>query len=152
MTKRSILWLFLLAFVSSCGTFSKYEPITYKVYTYEQPYDLVFLRTMETLDSNNDWVFSATRKELGVIEMRNTNYGNWFGVDRQYVRVLVKYVSEKETSVEIDPAHTSCKGKACTQLLEAVNEVLSALPPRPEKQTPPQDAEASEVSQPQAVQ
>lgn len=64
----------------------------------------------------------------------------------------MKYVSEKETSVEIDPAHSNCKGKTCTQLLEAVNEALSALPPRPIKQTPPQDAETPEVSQPQAVQ
>lgn len=147
MVKRPISWLIALILLSGCGILSKQEPIKYIAYTYEQPYDLVYLKTMEVLDSDNNWVFGVTRKELGTIEMRNINYANWFGMDRQYVKFLVKYVSPTETSVEIDPANTSCKGKTCIDLLERVNKALGALPPHPKKEVPPQE-EATETIQP----
>jgi len=147
---RSILWLFTLVLLSSCSIFSKQNPVTYKMYTHEQPYDLVFLKAFETIDSDNDWIFSSTRKELGTIDIRNMNYDNWFGIDRQYARFLVKHVSETETSIEIDPANTSCKENACIRLLERINEALSMLPAHPKKETPPAE-ETQEVSPPPAT-
>ncbi len=146
--KRSMAWLVTLVLLAGCGIFEKQPSIRYMVYTYEQPFDLVYLRAIETLDTNDDWAFSYTDKETGVIALRNMNYENWFGMDRQYVRFVVRHVSQTETSVEIDPSASQCKGTACVQLLEKINTVLSALPPHP-KEERPVDAEPSESAAPQ---
>lgn len=151
MMKRSSLFFFAVVLVlSGCGILSKQSPVTYNSYTYEQPYDLIFLTTFEVIDTDNDWTFNSTAKELGRIDIQNMNSNNFFGIDRQYARFLIKHVSDTETSVELDPANTNCKDGVCVRLLERVNEVLSALPPRPKKETPP-DEEIQEAVPPPAA-
>ena len=149
--KRPMIWLVALVLLAGCGIFEKQPPIKYVAYTYEQPFDLVFLKTIEILDMDNDWAFSYTAKERGIIELRNMNYENWFGVDRQHVRFVVRRVSQAETSVEIDPSSSQCKGKTCVDMLEKVNTGLSQLPVHVKEEIPV-DAESSNGSQPAPAQ
>ena len=146
--KRSMIGLVALVLLAGCGIFEKQPPIKYVAYTYEQPFDLVYLKTMDVVDIDNDWAFAYTAKERGVIELKNINYENWFGMDKQYVRLVVRHVSQTETSVEIDPTGSRCKGRACIEILEKVNAVLSQLPPHPKIETPPVDADALSGSAP----
>ena len=124
-------FLLAVSLLSSCTSFTnftKVEPQSYPKYTYQQPFDLVFLTVLETIDTNSNWMIHLTNKPAGFIDVKNVQYGNMFDLDTQSVRFVVALVSRKETSLELDPAHSKCKGDACRTLLEEMNERIHKLP------------------------
>lgn len=129
MKQQGVKWLAvgIIILLAGCSTFERPKVAT--LHTYQQPNDLVFLTAFEALDSDEHWIMQRTDKEAGVIELINHNYGNLFGVDRQFVRFLVKSVNRNETSVELDQKNS--RGADAIKLFERVNRALSRLPERP---------------------
>ncbi len=127
MKKTFALLVILSCGICGCSTVQP-GPETYPTYTYAQPLDLVFLKTYETLNQEPNWMPNFTDKSRGIIEFRNTLYGNLSDADVQHGRYLVKRVKADQTSVEFDPDNSKCKGDTCLKLLEKVNKALSGLP------------------------
>ena len=137
VTAATLLAIFVSLF--GCSYF-RLSPADYPVHTYHQPADLVYLTALETLNLEEKWVFLPTDKTKGVIEVRNSDYANVFGGDRQYARFLIKRVSNLDTSVELDPANSDCRRNDCLKLLEHINDRISRLPERPK----PEQAETAD--------
>ena len=132
--KQILGFAFTLVFLlAGCSTI-KFETRDYPVYVYHQPYDLVYLRAYETLDAAEDWIPNLTDKPKGIIEVKNTKYGNLSDADIQKAHFVITMVSRTETSVSIDPKKSKCQGDSCSKLLDSINETLSQLPLRPAKQ------------------
>ena len=127
--------------ISGCVSFNHWSDTSkYKVYTYDQPYDLVYLKTLETVDASDNWAIQYTNKEQGTMEFRNIKYANPFDFDRQVANFSVKRISQLNTSVQLEPAKSRCLENECQKLLDSVDRVLSALPPK-EKQEQPVSAD-----------
>ncbi|PIQ87486.1 MAG: hypothetical protein COV74_00515 [Candidatus Omnitrophica bacterium CG11_big_fil_rev_8_21_14_0_20_45_26] len=131
MKKNAIVLsiLFLMA-VTGCVHSDILEPVQYPTYVYKQPLDLVYLKTLETVDSYEGWILNPTHKAEGYIEARNVVYGNLFDRDTQYVRFVVKPVDRDRTSLEIDLDKSRCKETVCLDMLEKIHSVIDALPKR----------------------
>ena len=135
-------WLVILLLVANGCAFLRLKHREYPVYVYEQPFDLVYLKTYETLDGNNEWVPYRTDKAGGIIEFRSLKYGNWFDLDQQFASFLVRMVDRKHTSVGLNTEKSKCKDKGCLELFNNVHEVLSHLPARKEKEKQGEQAQA----------
>ncbi len=136
MMKRTILFGGFLAWMIGCASL-RLKPADYPVHVYEQPFDLVYLKTYEALSKDRNWVPYRTDKSSGIIEVRNITYGTWDDMDKQFVRFLVKTVSRTETSVELDAEVSRCKGQNCLNLLNTIHNDLSQLPIRSKPEEPP---------------
>ncbi len=124
------LAVFLVFSSSGCSSLS-WRSGEYPIYHYEQPYDLIYLNALESLDREDLWIMQYTDKNTGIIEVRQMNYGSLFGGDRQKARFVVKRVGRLETSVELDTSSSVCRWKDCRDLLEHINQRLAQIPPRP---------------------
>ncbi len=109
----------------------------YPIHVYEQPLDLVYLKTYETLSKYDEWVPNFTDKTNGVIEVRNIKYANLLDFDTQLARFIIKMVSRTETSVALDTEKSRCKGNGCLELLNSIHDSLSHLPVKPKPQVQP---------------
>jgi uncharacterized lipoprotein len=105
MTKK----LFLIAFfavIASAGCASQKEkilPVHDEVLIYPLPYDVTYLRTIEALESVDDWEMEETEKEKGTIRVRNINFSSFDDADKRIANFLVKRVGRNKTSVELAP-------------------------------------------------
>ena len=73
---RSVRWFVVMALllVGCSSSFRQAiiaEPLDYPIHIYEQPFDLVYLKTLETIDEYPGWAFHRTAKERGIIEMHH---------------------------------------------------------------------------------
>ena len=76
-------------------------PLHDRVLAYELPYDYVYLRALEALNTFPEWVLEETDKEQGLIVLRNTEYGHLFDKDKQVARIRVKRIERKKTTVQL---------------------------------------------------
>jgi len=100
------LSLFCLVLVLAVGCASmgkKDDPKWDKVLVYDRPYDFTYLRTLEALNSFPDWLLETTDKEKGYIIIRNTEYAHLYDRDKTVVRVNIKRLEQRKTSVSFDP-------------------------------------------------
>ena len=126
----------LLLLVVGCSSM-RVSSKDYPIHTYEQPMDLVYLKTYEALSKYDEWVPNLTDKTNGINEVRNIKYANLLDFDTQLARFVIKMVSRTETSVELDTERSRCKGNGCLELLDSINATLSRLPAKPKPQTQP---------------
>ena len=73
-----------------------------EVITFSLPMDLVYLRTLEAAQKHKDWDLERTDKEKGQIYLRNRRYSSYADADQRRVLILLKRVSAKETTVQLD--------------------------------------------------
>lgn len=120
-SKFVLVLIFGLGLVG-CNTVGKVLPPNDEVLTYELPYDLTYLRTMEALDSVPNWQLEETDKEKGTIDVRDTNYSRLDDSDRRVITFVVKRLDRGTTSVSIDPESQKVLGGQ--KLLDAVGATL----------------------------
>jgi len=105
-----------------CNTVGKMLPANDRVLVYDLPYDLTYLRTMETLDGHGNWQLADTDKEQGTLSVRDTNYSRLDDSDCRVIKFLVKHVGRNRTSVSIDPDSQKVIGG--DKLLDAIGGAL----------------------------
>lgn len=119
--------------ISGCAHKSQVKdlPVYKDVLTYDLPYDLTYLRTIEALELVPDWALAETDKEKGIIRVRNTNFSAFDDSDQREATFLVQRVSPEQTSVSLASYSQQVIGGG--DLLKRVDERLRAE----KKATPP---------------
>lgn len=93
-----------------------------EVLVYNRAYDFVFLRTMEAVDNVPNWSLSDTDKEKGLLSVRSMNFSSGFDAEKRIATFVVKRISRRKTSVELEPqSQTVIGGK---ELLRAIDQLL----------------------------
>lgn len=105
---------------ASTKDYPKYD----QVLVYDRPYDYTYLKTLEALNTLPGWVLDETDKNVGLIVMRNVQYGHLFDRDKWVARFTVKSLGRKKTSVELAP--TSQKLTQGGDLLKRIDDVMQA--------------------------
>ena len=130
--RKSIVLIGCMALLLAVGCASNKKKLSYAdypVYTYEQPYDLVYKKALDILSDQPGWILETTDKNEGIIRLASTQYANILDMDTQKGQFVVKMVSRKETSIEFDPEHSNCRDNNCRIMLQGINKVLKELPP-----------------------
>lgn len=130
--KQTIAGMMAAVFLMTGCAAIKIAREQYLTYVYPQSFDLVYLKTYETIDAQPDWAPLRTDRGNGIMEFRNTRYGNLFDYDTEHVTFVVTPVGRNETSLELDLSRSQCKGKDCLNLLKKAHEALKSLPSREE--------------------
>lgn len=120
---KMVLGLVIILGLVGCNTVGEVLPSNDQVLVYKLPYDLTYLRTIETLDSVGMWELEETDKERGIVTVRDTNYSRLDDSDLRVITFVVKRVDRETTSVAIDPASQKVYGGK--ELLNAVSKALS---------------------------
>jgi len=74
-----------------------------EVLVYPLPLDVTYLRTLEAIDAHPDWDLNWTDKEKGLISIYNARFSSYADADERYATLVVKRVSNQESSVQLDP-------------------------------------------------
>lgn len=119
ITLFSILALALVG----CNTVGEVLPPNDQVLLYKLPYDLTYLRTLEALNSQSNWVLEITDKEKGLITLRDINYSRLDDSDLRSIAFAVKRVDDTYTSISILPECQRVYGGE--QLLKVIGEYLN---------------------------
>ncbi|MBI1977908.1 MAG: hypothetical protein HYS55_04065 [Candidatus Omnitrophica bacterium] len=120
----SIIFVFVTAAVlASCASTKEY-PKYDQVLVYDRPYDYTYLKTLEALNTLPGWVLEETDKNVGLIVVRNVEYGHLFDRDKWVAKFIVKSLGRKKTSVELAP--TSQKLTQGGDLLKRIDDVMQA--------------------------
>lgn len=121
-----LLFFMLVTLVSGCALSrigGKVMPTYDEVLIYDLPYDLVYLRSLEALESLPDWELEETEKEKGIIRVRNINFSTFTDADQRTATVLVTRINRQKTSVALAPHSRHVVGGG--DLLERVSLYLS---------------------------
>jgi len=119
---KFVLILILGLGLAGCNTVGEVLPPNDEVLVYKLPYDLTYLRTMEALNSVEDWQLEETDKERGMISVRDMNYSRLDDSDLRVITFVVKRVDRETTSVSIDTKSQKVFGGK--KLLEAIGGAL----------------------------
>ena len=119
---KFVLILILGLGLAGCNTVGEVLPPNDEVLVYKLPYDLTYLRTMETLNSAGNWQLEETDKEKGTLSVRDTNYSRLDDSDLRVITFVIKRVDRRTTSVSIDPESQKVFGGK--KLLEAIGGAL----------------------------
>ncbi len=119
---KFVLILMLGLGLAGCNTVGEVLPPNDEVLVYKLPYDLTYLRTLETLNSIKDWQLEETDKEQGTIRVRNIDYSRLDDSDLRIITFMIKRVDRETTSVSIEEKSQKIFGGK--KLLEAISEAL----------------------------
>ena len=123
--KLKVFLIILIGFgVAGCATAKKILPLHDEVITYNLPYDLTFLKTLDALNLQDGWELSRTEKEKGIICIQNTQYSRFNDADKRTLTFLVKRVDREHTSVSLAPE--SQRVLTGGDVLKAVGKRISA--------------------------
>ncbi len=148
--KPNILSVGLLVFVlmasAGCASLKKCgakcdEKVVYdQVLTYDKPYDYVYMKTLFALNDYPNWLLDETDKEKGIIVLRDIQFGHMFDRDKWLVRVSIKRINIKETSVSLTPETQECPegGKILDRIDQVMKIVGKGEEAKPAESVPPQ--------------
>ena len=119
---KFVLILILGLGLAGCNSVGEVLPPNDEVLVYKLPYDLTYLRTMEALNSVENWQLEETDKERGMISVRDTNYSRLDDSDLRVITFVIKRVDRGTTSVSIDTQSQKVFGGK--KLLGVIGEVL----------------------------
>jgi len=100
--------LVMVFVVGGCSWNEKLLPNHDEILVYNLPFDLTYLRTLEALETLDDWELNELEKEKGIISVRNLAYGQFGDADKRVANFLVKRVSREQTSVQLAPESQRC--------------------------------------------
>ena len=112
---------FFIILISGCAQTDDF-PVYDQVLVYDKPYDYTYLRVLEAMESFPEWVLEETEKSEGIVIVRNTQYGHIFDRDKWTVRLNIKSLGRKQTSVSIDPS--TQKNEKGGELLNRIDELM----------------------------
>ncbi len=87
--------------LTGCAHKKPILPVHDEVLVYALPYDLMYLRTLDALQTVPDWDLDTTDKENGLIRVRNVNYKHLTESEKRIVSFLIKRTDDGQSSVEI---------------------------------------------------
>jgi hypothetical protein len=119
---KFVLVLILGLGFAGCNTVGEVLPPNDQVLVYKLPYDLTYLRTLDTLNATENWQLEETDKEKGTIRVRDLNYSRLDDSDLRVITFVLKRVDRGTTSVSIEPESQKVFGGK--KLLDAVGETL----------------------------
>jgi MFS superfamily sulfate permease-like transporter len=119
---KFVLILILGLGLAGCNTVGEVLPPNDEVLVYKLPYDLTYLRTMDVLNTVENWQLEETDKERGMISVRDMNYSRLDDSDLRVINFVVKRVDRETTSISIDPKSQKVFGGK--KLLEAIGGAL----------------------------
>ena len=119
---KFVLILILGLGLAGCNSVGEVLPPNDEVLVYKLPYDLTYLRTMEALNSVENWQLEETDKERGMISVRDTNYSRLDDSDLRVITFVIKRVDRGTTSVSIDTQSQKVFGGK--KLLDTIGEAL----------------------------
>ncbi|GEM_PF-738759 len=93
-----------------CAGSKKPVQVYDEVLAFSLPFDLVYLRSMEAVQKHGNWDIERTDKEKGQIYIKNKRYSSYADADLRKGLLVVKRISAKETTVQIDPEFQSVVG------------------------------------------
>ncbi len=129
MKRWNLLFLFLLAgsvfLTAGCSSIQKSPvyPAYDEILLYQLPYDLTYLRVMDSLSNLPGWELDLTEKEKGLIRVRNLDWSKLDDSDTRLISFLVRRVSRTQTSVQIAPESQHTLGGG--DLMKRINEYVS---------------------------
>ena len=121
----SLLVLFVILLGSvGCKKDSSLLPVHKEVLVYPLPYDLVYLRTIESVGRHPDWELDYTEKENGVIRIHNQRYSSFADADLRYAKLIIRRLSHNKSSVQFAPESQAIVGG--DEILSLIKQSLSA--------------------------
>jgi len=90
---------------------SRAEP-NERVLEFNKPFDIVYLRTYEAFDSLDHWTQDLTRKENGIIGVRNADFKRFDDADKRRIILSIRRDGDSKTLVSILPEHQHVLGGA----------------------------------------
>jgi hypothetical protein len=122
------LWVLMAVFFLSAGTTGCAHklnslPVHDRVLTYDLPFDVTFLRAMESIGKVQDWVLESTDKEKGTLSARNINFFRFDDSDKHVLIFEIKRLGRSKTSVQL--AKESQQVPEGDKLLQAIDDSLS---------------------------
>lgn len=108
--KKGLMAIFFGILFAGCLQHKPFLPVHDQVLVYDIPYDLVYLRVLEGLQSVPGWDLEATVKEAGLIRVRNINISTLEDSDKRTITFLVKRLESGKTSVELAPSSQQTLG------------------------------------------
>jgi hypothetical protein len=122
------LWIFMAVFflaagLTGCAHKLNSLPVHDEVLTYDLPYDVTFLRVMESIGKVPDWVLESTDKEKGTLSARNLNFFRFDDSDKHAVTFEIKRLGRSKTSVQL--VKESQQVPEGDKLMKAIDESLS---------------------------
>lgn len=120
-----MLAVLLLAPLTGCASFrDEAVPAHTEVLIYDLPYDLTYLKTIESVESVDGWELDETEKARGVIRARNTEFSNLADKDKSTATFLVKRINRSQTSIELAPESQRVLGGAT--LMKRISEYVGS--------------------------
>lgn len=123
MIKSSGLILLTLFLTVGCAHKKPLLPVHDEVLVYQLPYDLIYLRTLDALQTVPGWELQMTDKESGFIQVRNINYSGLDDSDKRTATFMIKRIDNGETSIELSRESQQVFGVG--DLMKAVGKYLS---------------------------
>ena len=108
---------------SGCAVGKKILPVHDDVLIYPLAYDLVYLRTLDALQTLPEWELDLTEKEKGIISVRNVNYGQLGDADKRTAVFFIKRVDRDQTSIQLAPQSQQVSGG--DKLLQRIAQYMS---------------------------
>ena len=118
-----VIWILAFLFCSAGCARNSILPAHDEVLTFNLPYDLAFLRTMEAVEAHPDWDLDMTLKEQGIIKIRNLRYSSFADADQRGATLLLKRIGPRQTSVQFDKESWGVVGG--DEILKLINQYLS---------------------------
>lgn len=116
-------FLMMVLFLAGCSLHKEIIPLHDEVLTYNLPYDLAYLRSVEALESMEGWDLEMTEKEKGLIQVRNVQFLTLTDSDKRVARILLKRKDRFQTIVKLAPESQRVVGGG--DLMQKIGEVLS---------------------------
>lgn len=123
MFKLISVLIIAAVFSAGCANKKPLLPAHDEVLVYKLPYDLTYLRTIDALQSVQDWDLEITDKENGWIRVRNTNYSQFNDADTRVITFMITRLAVGQTSVEIRKEDQQVLGGG--ELMKAISRELS---------------------------
>ena len=127
--KRILMSCLIASFTVLAGTGCQHSkasllPVHDEVLVYPLPFDLVYLKTLEAVDTHPDWELDYTVKEEGIIGIHNQRYSSWADADLRSAKLVVKRLGHHKSSVEFAPDSQAIVGG--DDVLKLVKQSLSS--------------------------
>jgi hypothetical protein len=98
-------------------------PVHDEVLVYQLPYDLTYLRTLDSLMGVPGWDLEVTDKENGLIRVRNVDYTGLDNSDQRVAEFILKRVNRSQTSIELSKKSQQVLGAG--DLIKAISAQLN---------------------------
>ena len=112
------LSVLIVVCVMVCGCNTLGETVIHdELFTYEKPFDRVYLTALEAIEENSEWDLVSTNKMEGLILVRASDF-----MREDAATVVIKRLNRMQTSIELAKESQSIRG--VESLLKSIDKSL----------------------------